>query len=525
MRGVPELGKAKQRLSFAGFMLDIDDRTLIGPAGVALTLTPAEFDLLSAFVRAPSRVLSRDHLRLSVSGRGSEAYDRSVDVLVGRLRRKIEPDPEMPTLIITVMGAGYKFAPRVTLLPLVDPRTDAATHPIERPSIAVMPFENLTGDPAQEYFVDGIVEEIVTALSQVRWFLVIARNSSFAYKGRVTAAKDVGRELGVRYMLTGSVRKAGTRVRITTSLVDTETEAQVWTDRFDGVIDDIFDLQDAITASVAGAIEPKLQNVEAERSRRQRPSNPTAYDCYLRALALFYSETRDGIEATLRLLAGAMETDPTYAPPFALAAECLVYRVDCAWSEDRGRDKFEAGRLANAALQKDRDDPTVLVLAAHVLAYTKHDYIRADSLITRAIALNANCALAYQLGGWNKIYAGDPAGAVEWFGRGKHLSPIDSKSFIYDSGIAYALIMLGRDEEALRWGNKAVAANALWMTGHRAVASALAHLGRVDEAKTVGLRVCQEVPGYRLRNTRELMQPSAGLDRYLEGLSLAGIPE
>lgn len=520
-----ERGKLEHRLGFAGFVLDIDGRALVGPAGADLPLTPAEFDLLATFVRAPGRVLSRDHLRLSVSGRGSEAYDRSVDVLIGRLRRKIEPDPDKPTLVVTAMGAGYKFTPRVTFLPSADPPGAAPANPQERLSLAVMPFENLTGDPGQEYFVDGVVEEIVTALSRVRWFLVIARNSSFSYKGRAVSARDVGRELGVRYLLTGSMRKAGTRLRITTSLVDTETQAQVWTDRFDGVIADIFDLQDAITASVAGAIEPRLQGVEADRAERQRPSNPTAYDCYLRALAHFYSETLDGTDATLRLLRGAIETDPTFAPPYALAAECLVFRIDCAWSEDRARDKREAANLANAALQRDRGDPTVLVLAAHVLAYTEHDYVRPNALIARALALNPNCALAYQLGGWNKIYAGDPAAAIEWFGRGKHLSPVDTKSFIYDSGIAYALIMLGRDEEALHWANKAVAANARWMTGHRALASALAHLGRLDEARAVGSRVRRGVPGYRLRNTRELMQPSPGLDRFLEGLRRTGIPE
>jgi adenylate cyclase len=373
--------------------------------------------------------------------------------------------------------------------------------------------------------VDGIVEEIITALSRVRWFLVIARNSSFAYKGQAVDVRQVGRELGVRYVLAGSMRKAGTRIRIAANLIEAESGIHVWSDRFDGIIADVFDLQDAITSNVVGAIVPRVQDVESERAQRQRPNNPSAYDCFLRGLAQFYSETRESIGTTLSLLRQAIAADPEYAPPYALAAESLVYRLDYGWSEDRERDKREAVDLARAALGRDHNDPTVLVLAAHVLAYVDHDYVTPNALIERALILNPNAAIAFQLGGWIKIYAGDPAAAVQWFDRGKRLSPLDTKNFIYYSGIGFALVMLGRDAEAVDWATKAVASNVLWLPGHRVLASALAHVGRINEAKAVALRVCAEAPRYRLASTRRLMQPSPGLDRYLDGLRRAGFPD
>ena len=251
---------APARLSFAGLVLDLDARSLTSASGADVALTPSEFALLVAFVHGAGRALSRDHLLQSVSGREAEAFDRSVDVLVGRLRRKVEADPRTPRLIVTVPGVGYRFAEKPAAAPAAAQATLAA-QPV-RPSLAVLPFDNLSGDPDQDYFADGIVEELTTALSRVRWFFVIARNSSFTYKGRAVDVKQVGRELGVRYVLEGSVRKAAERVRIAAQLVETETGAHIWADRFDGVIENIFDLQDEITASVVGAIEPHLRDAE-----------------------------------------------------------------------------------------------------------------------------------------------------------------------------------------------------------------------------------------------------------------------
>jgi len=515
---------AQGLLQFAGFVLDLDGRALSDSTGADVPLTTAEFQLLATFVRAPGRVLSRDHLRLSVAGRHAEAFDRSVDVLVGRLRRKIEPDVDTPSLIITVTGAGYKFIPRLSPLPdKVGPGPPSSL--AQRPSVAVMPFENLTNDPDRDYFVDGVVEDIIAALSRVGWFRVVARSSTFAYKGRAISASQLGRELGVRYALNGSMRQSGTRFRIITNLVETDTETPIWTERFDGIVDDIFNVQDAITAKVAAAIEPRLIDLEADRAQRQRPANPTAYDCFLRGLAQFYSDTEESMAATLQLLRKAMTADPAYAPPYALAAECIVYGIDYGWSADRAGDKREAARLADEALARDQGDPTVLVLAAHVLSYARHDHLTPLALLERALAFNPNLPIAFQLGGWVHLYAGDPAAAAEWFSRGQQLSPLDSRNFIYYSGLAYALSMLGRDEEALGWAQRSVATKPSWVTGWKALASALVHLGRLGEARAAAARVSEGAPGYRVRNTLDLMRPSPGLARYIDGLRRAGLPE
>jgi len=257
-------------LGFDGFTLDVAGRSLLDASQREVPLTPSEFTLLLAFARAPGRVLSRDQLRNEVAGRAIEPYDRSIDMLVGRLRRKIEPDPKSPRYIVTFPGAGYKFTAKTQeTLAAIETATrpggpkptvsEADTFAQAMPALAVLPFENLSGDPEQDYFADGIVEEIITALSRVKWFLVIARNSSFTYKGRAVDVKQVGRELGVQYVLEGSVRKSGERVRIMTQLVEAQSGAHVWADKYDGTVEDIFDFQDHITACVVAAIEnPRL---------------------------------------------------------------------------------------------------------------------------------------------------------------------------------------------------------------------------------------------------------------------------
>ena len=276
--------RTPERVTFAGLVLDLDARTLTGAGGNDLALTPSEFGLLSVLVRGAGRALSRDHLLQAVAGREAEAFDRSIDVLVGRLRRKIEADPKSPRLIVTVPGVGYRFSERPAPVAMSGLPAAGLASGLDRPSLAVLPFANLSGDLEQDYFADGMVEEITTALSRVRWFFVIARNSSFTYKGRAVDVKQVGRELGVRYVLEGSVRKAGERVRITTQLIDASTARHIWADRFEGELADIFELQDRITGSVVGALEPSVQNAEIARAKAKPTESLDAYDLYLRAL-------------------------------------------------------------------------------------------------------------------------------------------------------------------------------------------------------------------------------------------------
>jgi adenylate cyclase len=514
-----------ERLRFAGLVLDLDGRSLTDAVGKDVPLTPSEFVLLASFVRGAGRALSRDHLLQAVAGRESESFDRSIDVLVGRLRRKIEPDPKTPRLIVTVPGVGYKFAVRPAPAGMPGPMQAAPAAEPDRPSLAVLPFANLSGDPEQDYFADGIVEELTNALSRVRWFFVIARNSSFTYKGRAVDVRQVGRELGVRYVLEGSVRKAGGRVRIAAELVETEVGAHVWADRFEGDLADVFDLQDRITERVVAIIEPRLLSAELARVRRQRPENPSAYDLFLRGMAHFYIDDAPSTLETLRLLSQAIVSDPGYAPPYALAAQCHLYRIYRGWSPDPEADRLTGADLARTAVQRDPADPTVLALAGHAIGYLTDDYDASLALIDQSLALNPNSAMALQLGGYARLYAGDPETAAEYFERGMRLNPVDPKRYILYSGLSVACSMLGRAEEALAMGRKAVSNAPHFLSGHVSVAAALALVGRLDEARQAAARVLELVPTYRASRILRSYKPSAAREVYLNGLRRAGVPD
>jgi adenylate cyclase len=307
----------------------------------------------------------------------------------------------------------------------------------DKPSIAVLPFQSMIGDPEQEYFADGIVEEIITALSRFRSLFVIARNSSFTYKGRAVDVKQVGRELGVRYVLEGSVRKAANRVRITGQLIDALTGVHLWADRFEGAIDDIFDLQDQVTASVVGAIGPKLEQAEIERARAKPTENLNAYDLYLRALPLYYANTKAGNDEALRMLRQAISLDPNYALAKALAAHCFVMRDDQGMSRLSKSETDEAIRLAREALDDGWNDPSVLQFAGEALAYAGHDHEAGLAALDRALLVNVNSAQALSLSGWVRLYASDPRTATEHFTRAIRLSPLDPRiSYVFAAWVS-----------------------------------------------------------------------------------------
>jgi adenylate cyclase len=447
-----------------------------------------------------------------------------VDVLVGRLRRKIEPDPKNPRLIVTVPGVGYRFAERATRKTIAASPAPVATSGLDRPSLAVLPFANLSGDPEQDYFADGMVEEITTALSRVRWFFVIARNSSFTYKGRPVDVKQVGRELGVRYVLEGSVRKAGERVRITAQLVETESGVHVWADRFDGVLANIFDLQDEITASVVGAIEPQLRDAELMRAARHRPANPTAYDCFLRGMARYYTESCKENDATMHLLRSAIASDPDFAPPYGLAAQCCLYRVAQGWSEDSRADRRVGIEMARTAARLAAGDPTVLAMSGHSLGYLTDEYDLSLSLTEQALALNPNSTMALQFAGWARLYAGDPDTAMVYFLRGTRLNPIDTKRFILDSGLAYACVMLCRQEDAIGWARKSLGSAPHWIFAAIPLAGALAMLDRREEAEAAVEQLLACVPRYSVRREIRLHKPGPARDALVAALRTAGFP-
>ncbi|HEX6114919.1 MAG TPA: adenylate/guanylate cyclase domain-containing protein [Geminicoccaceae bacterium] len=395
----------------------------------------------------------------------------------------------------------------------------------DRPSIAVLPFTNMSGDPEQEYFADGLVEDIITALSRVRSFFVIARNSSFTYKGRAVDVRQVSRELGVRYVLEGSIRKAGSRVRIVGQLVDGTTGHHVWADRFDGDVSDIFELQDKVTESVVGAVEPSIRLEEIRQARTKPTSSITAYDLYLRALPRFYSMTREGFADVRQLTNEALTIDPEFTLAKALGAYIRSIAVSQCWHEPD--DSRVAVRMAREVLAEARDDPTSLRFAAQVLAYSARDYETALGAIERSLYLNPNSAQGYTGSGWVNTYDGRPLVAIDHFHRAMRLSPLDPEKGIALSGIGMSFLMLERCEEALQWGEQALREMPNYGSSHRVVIGALVGLQRLDEARAAAKRLLATFPTYNLTLQRQInpWRDAAFGERYLQALRVAGIPE
>jgi len=401
----------------------------------------------------------------------------------------------------------------------VEQRSLASPQPLplpDKPSIAVLAFQNMSGDPEQEYFADGMVEEIITALSRIRWLFVIARNSSFTYKGRSVDVKQVGRELGVRYVLEGSVRRAGQQIRITGQLIDALTGAHLWADHFDGSLEDVFELQDRVAISVAGVIEPALQAAEIRRSVDRPTSDLTAYDLFLRALAHVPSER--GIFAAFDLFRRAIERDPYYAPALAGAAFCHMRLHVSGWSKDPDGDQREGLNLARRALQVTGDDPCVLAWSAYVLAYFGEDIDAAIPLIDRALALNPSFAYGWLWSGWLRLWAGQPQLAISHFETSLRLSPhARAAGTLMAIGVAYFFAQ--RFEDAAAMLLRSLQEQPDWAPTYRMLAACYAHMRRLDDARKIV---------ERLRAITPLIIPNAAHWRnpehrelYLSGLRLA----
>jgi adenylate cyclase len=409
---------------------------------------------------------------------------------------------------------------RITL----DPQQRQATRSQEKglalpdkPSIAVLPFQNMSGDPEQEYFADGIVEEITTALSRIRWLFVIARNSSFTYKGQAVDVKQVGRELGVRYVLEGSVRKAGSRVRITGQLIDGISGAHLWADRFDGPLADVFDLQDSVASSVAGVIEPTLQAAELQQSAHRRTGDLTAYDFYLRARAVARSWDKQGVLGALDLLGKALKRDPHYPPALAFVAECCLELHVSGWSENLERGRQEGVEYARRALQVGGDDPEVLAHVARVLGYFERDINPAIALIDRAVELNPSFAHGWLWSGWLRLWSGQADLAIEHFERSLRLNPRSKARAPFSIGVAH--FFARRLDKAAAMLLLSLQETPNWAPTHRFLASCYAHMGRLSDAQDVVKRL-QEITPVLVPSAEHWRIPE---DRefYLAGLRLA----
>jgi len=397
----------------------------------------------------------------------------------------------------------------------------------DKPSLALLPFQNLSSDPEQEYFADGMVEEITTAIARLPWLFVIARNSAFTYKGKPVNVKQVAQELGVRYVLEGSVRKAGNRVRITGQLIDTTTGAHIWADRFDGALDDIFELQDRVASSVAGTIEPKLRQSEIERASRKPTANLTAYDLYLRALARSYRYTDEGLAEAVVLARQALAIDPSYAPAAALVGRCRwVQRVQ-GWGALSDEDVGEACRLAKQALEAERDDAETISQAAWTLFFMAGEAAMAAAALDRALTLNPNAAHAWLVRGNIHALRNQPEAAIEAIERARRLSPFDPYSCFYAAAIAAAHFAARRFEQAIEWADRSLHDQPRLVTAIRLKVAALAHLGHLDEARAELSRVLATDPKLTIAGFREYAHFAAPevLKLFVTGLRLAGLPE
>jgi adenylate cyclase len=397
----------------------------------------------------------------------------------------------------------------------------------DKPSIAVLPFQNMSGDPEQEYFADGMVEDIITALSHFRHLLVIARNSSFTYKGRAVDVKRIGRELGVRYVLEGSVRKVANRVRITGQLIDAGTGAHLWAEHFDGALKDVFDLQDEVATSVVSAIAPRLERVETERAKRKPTESLDAYDYYLRGVDNLHQRARSATDEAQRLLYRAIELDPQFASAYGMAARCYVVRKSQGWVTDAAKDVAEAARLGQKAVELGKDDAVALVMGSFALAYVVHDFDAGVLYNDRARQLNPNLAIAWYFSGRLRLLLGEHDLAIKHFAHFKRMSPLDPFTSSMHAGTAFAHVFAGRYEEAAANAEQALSESPNLHTVLRAAATSFALAGRMEQAQRAIARLRQIDPALRISNLKDQtpLRRSEDMARYAEGMRKAGLPE
>jgi len=500
-----------------------------------IKLTPRAATLLAALAERATLVVTKQEL-IARAWEGRAVGDDALTSCVQELRRALGDDPRQPQLIETRHRRGYRLLVPVSAAdPMV--KNDSAPEPAaplplpDEPSIAVLPFQNMSGDPEQEYFADGMVEEIITALSRVRSLFVIARNSSFTYKGKAVDIRQVGRELGVRYVLEGSVRKAGNRIRITTELADAAKGGHLWADHFDGALEDVFELQDRVTASVVGVIAPRIEQAEIERARRKPAGNLEAYDLALRALALMQSPRRPENEQALSLLRRAVQIDPSYARGTASLSFCCQIFISQGFGHRDSPLVADMTELARRAVALDPADPYVLTLAASVLGLGS-DMDTGLALVAKAIDLNRNNAGAFSVGATLYAYQGEVEKAIEHQQQCERLNPLGTR---WGGNVAYAIAYfgVGDHEKVVDWTARILRERPNAAPAMRYRAASLALLGRAEEARQVVVRLLEHAPGYSISEVRrhhefDMNSPfkKPGVTEALyRGLRLAGLPE
>ncbi len=526
------------QFTFEDYALDPDRRELTR-GSESIAIGPQVFDLLLYLVQNRERVVSKDDV-LDAVWQGRIVSESTLTSHINAVRKAIGDTGEQQRLIRTVARKGFRFIGDVKQVLISNdaairkaaPVTSHETLPIaldlpDRPSIATLPFLNLSGDPEQEYFADGVVEDIISALSRIRWLFVIARNSSFTYKGRAVDVKQVGRELGVRYVLEGSVRKAANRVRITGQLIDATTGGHLWAERFENALDDIFDLQDQVTESVVGAIAPQLEKAEIERAKRKPTESLDAHDYYLRGMANLHRGTTDGISAALPLFHEAIRRDSDFASAYAMAAWCYFWRKFNGLMTNREEEIAEGARLARRAVALGKDDAVALSRSGHALAHLIGDLDGGIALIDRAEFLNPNLASVWFLGGFLRIWRGDPEDAIGRLARAMRLSPLDSETYRAQAGTALAHLFAGRFDDASSWAEKSFRTLPTFVMPVATLAASHALSGRMDDAQRALHRLRELDPALRVSTIKDWLpiRRFEDLATLADGLRGAGLPE
>ncbi len=516
------------RYLFEEYTFDTDRRELHRGSD-AVSITPQVFDLLDYLIRNRERVVSKDDL-IKAIWNGRSVSDAALTTRLNAARAAICDSGEEQRFIKTLPRKGIRFVGQVReVREVASPKPGDAAESVpavpDWPSIAVLPFANMSGDPEQEYFADGMVEEITAALSLFKWLFVIARNSSFTFKGKAVDIKDVGRRLGVRYVLQGAVRKASGKVRITGQLIEVATGAHIWAKKFERDMTDIFALQDEVTLAVVSAIQPKLFQAEIALAKRRRPEDLTAYDLYLRAIQRAFRSTREGLAEALRLVQRALKLDPGFAAAAGLAAACHAENVVRSYAVDPQFERKEAVRLARVALKLDDDDADTLATAALISALLVGDCEAEIEMSARAVALNPNSYRAWNCRGWVYKIAGQPEEAIRSFERAVRMSPLDPQQYTVLTGMGFALIELRRFDEAISVGKKAQRHNPGYPGPYRCLASAFAHLGRDAEAREAAARMLDIDPAFTISAWIARSQLSINAKVMIEGFRKAGLPE
>jgi TolB-like protein len=521
---------------FGDFLLDPDRRELSRGAE-PVAMGPQVFDLLLYLVANREHVVSRDQV-LEAVWDGRIVSESTLASHINAVRKAIGDSGEKQRLVRTVSRKGFRFVGHVTEAPatvsasavkaLPELPTEVAAKPLVipgRPSIAVLPFVNLSGDVEQDYFADGVVEDIIAALSRIRWLFVIARNSSFTYKGRIVDVKKVGTDLGVRYVLEGSVRRSANRMRITGQLIDATTGAHIWADRFEGTLEDVFDLQDEMSECIVGAIAPQLEWAEIERAVHKPTDSLDAYDYYLRGMSSFHGATRERIDEALALFCKAFELDPDYAAAYGMAAWCYFWRKLNGWMRDRAREVEEGARLARRAIELGKNDAVALSRGGHALGHFGGELNGCITMLDRALVLNPNLASAWLLSAFLRIFRGEPDVAIERLQHAMRLSPLDPEMVRMQIGMALANLTAKRFEDALSWAERAARVWPNFGLGIAIIAASEALSGRMECAEATALHLHKVDPGFRPSTLKDLLpfRRPQDLELFAHGLRIAGV--